>query len=83
MLDPILVLISQQFILHLPILPKELLLRRSTVKNLSSYIRKEEFKFLRMYSTYSLKMYGFHSYTVCIVLWAQNSRINKDSRLTI
>ena len=83
MLDPILVLILQKFILHLPILPKELFLRRSTVRNLNSYVRTEEFKFLRTYSTYSLKMYSFHSYTFCIVLCVRTSIINKDSRLTI
>ena len=38
------------------------------VRNLSSYVRTEEFKFLSTYSTYILKLYGFHSYTVFIVL---------------
>ena len=54
-----------------------------SLRNISSYVRTEEFKFLSMYSTYILKLYGFHSYTVCIVLCVRTSRINKDSCLTI
>ena len=60
---------------------------RGILRNLSSYVRTDEFKFLSTYSTHILKLYGFHSYTVCIVLCivlcVRTSRINKDSRLTI
>ena len=39
-----------------------------SVRNPNSYVRTEEFKFPRTYSTYILELYVFHSDTVCIIV---------------